>query len=66
MAEIVELKTSQYRRAARRRPAGPAHVVIFPGVRIERQKFSLADRLDKPRQASARSRVRGRISERDK
>lgn len=32
-------------------PAGPAEIVIFPGVRIERHSFSLADRL--PRQLPA-------------
>ena len=28
---------------------GPAEIVIFPGVRIERYDFSLADRLPPPR-----------------
>ena len=65
MAEIVELKASKHKRAAKRRPAGPAHVIIFPGVRIERQNFSLADRLAKPHRANDRNWLSGRISERD-
>lgn len=65
MAEIVELKASERKRTERRRPVGPAHVVIFPGVRIERQKFSLADRLAKPRHANERNWLSPRLSERD-
>jgi len=65
MAEIVELKVSEHKREAKPRPQGPAHVIIFPGVRIERQNFSLADRLAKPHHANDRSWLSGRISERD-
>ena len=32
-------------------PMGPAEIVIFPGIRIERHGFSLADRLPRQRPA---------------
>ncbi len=37
--------------------AGPAEIVIFPGVRIERYDFSLADRLPPPRRRGRPSRM---------
>ena len=46
MAEILPFKGSQRsidHRSAKRK--GAAEVIIFPGVRIDRDKFSLADRL---------------------
>lgn len=36
---------------------GPAEIVIFPGVRIERYDFSLADRLPPPRRRGRPSRM---------
>jgi len=46
MADILPFKAS-FRPASPRgiKPEGPAQVIIFPGVRIDREKFSLADRL---------------------
>jgi hypothetical protein len=35
----------------------PAEIVIFPGVRIERYDFSLADRLPPPRRRGRPSRM---------
>ena len=65
MAEIVELKAYQRKSDVRRELAEPAEVVIFPGVRIERQTFSLADRLARPKDVIPRSNVTGRRSTRD-
>ncbi len=65
MAEIVELQAYQRKTGARRNFAAPAEIVIFPGVRIERQTFSLADRLAKPNDAIPRSSATGRVSTRD-
>ena len=59
MAEIVELQAYQRDDDRRRQRAVPAEVVIFPGLRIERQTFSLADRLAKPREIAPRARVPG-------
>ena len=65
MAEIVELQAYQRKTGARRDFAAPAEIVIFPGVRIERQTFSLADRLGKPNDVRTRSSATGRVSTRD-
>jgi hypothetical protein len=35
----------------------PAEIVIFPGIRIERYDFSLADRLPPPRRRGGPSRI---------
>ena len=65
MAEIVELQAYQRKTDARRNLTAPAEIIIFPGVRIERQTFSLADRLAKPKGVVPRSSVTGRVSSRD-
>ena len=65
MAEIVELQAFQRKTGSRHRSAAPAEVVIFPGVRIERQTFSLADRLAKPKDRAKRSSAASRVSTRD-
>ena len=65
MAEIVELQAYQQNNGRRRQRAVPAEIVIFPGVRIERQTFSLADRLAKPRDIVPRAGASGRLSTRD-
>lgn len=65
MAEIVELQAFRRKAGSGRRFAVPAEVVIFPGVRIERQTFSLADRLAKPKDMAKRSTATGRVSTRD-
>lgn len=65
MAQIVELKAYQRKTGARRLKAVPAEVVIFPGVRIERRNFSLADRLAKRKDAVPHSGMSGRVLARD-
>jgi hypothetical protein len=46
MADILPFKASfRPARSLGRKPQGTAKVIIFPGVRIDREKFSLADRL---------------------
>jgi hypothetical protein len=46
MAEIIQFKGSLRPTAVQgSKPQGTAQVIIFPGVRIDRKKFSLADRL---------------------
>jgi hypothetical protein len=65
MAEIVELQAYQRKTGTRRDISAPAEIVIFPGVRIERQTFSLADRLAKPKDTISRSSASGRASTRD-
>jgi hypothetical protein len=45
MAEIVKLQAFAHRRMPRRDRHGVAEIVIFPGVRIDRKTFSLAERL---------------------
>jgi hypothetical protein len=44
---------------------GPAEIVIFPGVRIERYDFSLADRLPPPRRRGRPSHMQALEFERD-
>ena len=43
----------------------PAEIVIFPGVRIERYDFSLADRLPPPRRRGRPSHMQALEFERD-
>lgn len=38
------------------RSSGPADIVIFPGVRVEREAFKLSDRLDDPKKSAKRAR----------
>lgn len=45
MAEILEFRPAPIDRE-RASLVGPCEVVIFPGVRIERDAFSLADRVN--------------------
>jgi hypothetical protein len=44
----------------RDRPSGPADIVIFPGVRVEREAFKLSDRLDDPENSTKRPRRRSK------
>ncbi len=44
----------------RDRPTGPADIVIFPGVRVERKAFKLSDRLDDPENSTKRPRRRSK------
>ena len=45
MGTILTFPRDRLRRKAERVLEGSAEIVIFPGVRIERYDFSLADRL---------------------
>lgn len=65
MVEIVELQEFQRKSTVRRNLTTSAEVVIFPGVRIERQTFSLADRLSKPKDIVHRSTATGRVAKSD-
>ncbi|MCP5084399.1 MAG: hypothetical protein GY948_22140 [Alphaproteobacteria bacterium] len=44
-ADIIEFRPVPERKGLKKRRLAPAQVIIFPGVRIERRKYSLADRL---------------------
>jgi len=65
MVEIVELQDFRRKSTVRRDLTTSAEVVIFPGVRIERQTFSLADRLAKPKNVTWRSRGTSQVLKRD-
>lgn len=45
--------------------SGPAEIVIFPGIRIERYDFSLADRLPPQRRRGRPSRMQALEMDRD-
>jgi hypothetical protein len=49
MGTILTFPRDRLRQSAKQARSGPAEIVIFPGVRIERYDFSLADRLPPPR-----------------
>jgi hypothetical protein len=49
MGTILTFPRDRLQQSARQTHSGPAEIVIFPGVRIERYDFSLADRLPPPR-----------------
>ena len=53
MSEVIEFPASGANRPARPVNAGPAQIIIFPGVRVERREFSLADRVSAPRKRPA-------------
>lgn len=57
MADILEFRRRSSRRPKRDAPPEPATVIIFPGVRIDRNEFSLADRVSapKPRRSGTRT-----------
>ena len=44
-ADIIEFRPEPKRKRRKKRKLAPAQVIIFPGVRIERREYSLADRL---------------------
>lgn len=48
MGEILKFQPRTLSTSAAERLTAPAEVFIFPGVRIERKGFSLADRLFTP------------------
>ncbi len=45
MADILEFRAAERQPDELQKQAGPADIIIFPGVRIERDSFSLADRV---------------------
>jgi hypothetical protein len=61
IAVALQLKGEGYGDRLEQRQAsaheGPAEIVIFPGVRIERYDFSLADRLPPPRRRGRPTRM---------
>jgi len=48
MGEILEYRPKEPEAVRSIKPSAPAEIFIFPGVRIERKGFSLADRLYSP------------------
>ena len=52
MSAVIEFPLDRIRRAGEIGAAGPAEVVIFPGVRVERLKYDLAERLPAARTGS--------------
>lgn len=44
-ADIIVFRPKSKRGGRKKRRLAPAQVIIFPGVRIERREYSLADRL---------------------
>lgn len=61
MSAVISFPTSRIRPLTETDTAGKAEVIIFPGVRIERLDFDLAERLPAGRRtSSARTRPRDR------
>jgi len=58
MADILEFRSGAKGSGKKERGDGPAEVVIFPGVRIEREQFSLADRISTPQRETGATRRR--------
>jgi hypothetical protein len=57
MGTILTFPRDLLRQPAKTAHRGPAEIVIFPGIRIERFDFSLADRLPPPRRRGRPSRM---------
>ena len=57
MGTILTFPRDRLLQSAKDAHSGPAEIVIFPGVRIERYDFSLADRLPPPRRRGRPSRM---------
>lgn len=57
MGTILTFPRDRLPQSARQNLSGPAEIVIFPGIRIERYDFSLADRLPPPRRRGRPSRM---------
>lgn len=63
MAKILKFEPREYlglEQENRDQPSGPADIVIFPGVRVERKAFKLSDRLDDPENSTKRPRRRSK------
>lgn len=52
MSAVINFPADRSRRVAQREHPGGAEVIIFPGVRIERMAFDLAERLPAARAGS--------------
>ena len=65
MGTILTFPRDLLRQSAKEAPSGPAEIVIFPGIRIERYDFSLADRLPPPRRRGRPSRLQALEIDRD-
>ncbi|MGE4251081.1 MAG: hypothetical protein AB7F09_16955 [Parvibaculaceae bacterium] len=57
MGTILTFPRDLLRQSTKEAHSGPAEIVIFPGIRIERYDFSLADRLPPPRRRGRPSRM---------
>ncbi len=57
MAEIVELQAFEEKRPKSDASNGPGEVLIFPGVRIDRENISLADRLSRPKGSKSKTKA---------
>jgi hypothetical protein len=57
MSAVIEFPAGRIRQTAQQDITGSAEVIIFPGVRVERLAFDLAERLPVLRNGSA-SKVR--------
>lgn len=63
MGEILKFQLKETSAGKTDKPAVSAEIFIFPGVRIERRRFSLADRLyssSKPVHKSCQSRQKSK------
>jgi hypothetical protein len=62
MSAVIEFPADRIPRTPRQDITGSAEVIIFPGVRVERLPFDLAERLPALRNGSA---AKGRASDFD-
>ena len=65
MGTILTFPRDRLPQSAKPVHSGPAEIVIFPGIRIERYDFSLADRLPPPRRRGRPSRMQALEIDRD-
>ncbi len=55
MGEVLDFRLKETSTNQTGKPISPAEIFIFPGVRIERRSFSLADRLYTPTKSARTS-----------
>jgi hypothetical protein len=58
MSAVISFPASRVRQTRQPEGAGEAEVIIFPGVRVERLGFDLAERLPAGRRSSAQAQPR--------
>lgn len=58
MSAVIAFPASRIRPPRQAEAASDAEVIIFPGVRIERLDFDLAERLPQGRRSSLQARLR--------